>query len=314
MKKLISIIFQMLTLNILFSLFAQAENVTVLKERAETGDPQAQFELASEYHKNKNYKAAYRWLHDASKKGHPKAQLNLSSLYFNGEGVSQNVTEGVKWLAKAGDQGERQAQIHLNILYHQGNQVPRNYKKAAYWAEKAALQGHAESQYILAVYYDSGDGVAQSDESSAKWFKEAAEQGHMKAKNRLGMAYLYGIGVEKNIESSIKWNTIPANNGDYYSQSFLVIAYEESPKRDEYKLNYWSKMVAKSKNIDLMFMLSQYYFSINNNYGFENSYTWAYLMIENGAKAQKMIEHLTKRLSAEAIERAENKAKYLRVD
>jgi TPR repeat protein len=303
--------FNILLLSFVFSLCAQAENITLLKERSEKGDVQAQFELASEYHKDKKYKAAFKWLSKASNSGHSKAQLNLSSLYFNGEGVSKNIDEAINWLVKSGEQGVREAQVHLNLLYHRGVETPRDFKKAAYWAEKAAKQGHLESQYILAVYYDAGNGVKQSDNSSTNWFKKAAEQGHIQAQTRVGMAYQHGIGIEHSEEKSLKWYTKAAESGDSYAQSLIIIAYENSFKKDKLKSKYWSKQVAASGNIDAMFMLSQYYFSIESDYGFEHSYIWAHLMIENGAKAQKLIMRLTKRLSAESIERAVKKAKEL---
>ena len=311
MQKYISSNIQALVLGMLLSLCAQAQDISSIKKLAEKGDSQAQFELASEYHKNQKFKLAFKWLLEASNSGHSKAQLNLSSLYFNGEGIPKDVDEAVKWLTKSGEQGIKQAQVHLNLLYHRGTEVPQNYEKAAYWAEKAAKQGHTESQYILAVYYDAGDGVKQSDDSSTYWFRKAANQGHIQAQTRLGMAYQYGIGINIDEELSKKWYTLAAGNGDSYANTLMVIAYEDSFKKNKQKSEFWSRQAALSKDVDAMFMLSKYYFSMNNNYGFEKSYVWSYLMIKNGAKAQKLIMRLNKRLSPESIERAINTAKTL---
>ena len=302
---------KILVLGVLLSSSILAKDIEPLKNQAESGNLEAQFKLASEYHKNKNYRAAFEWLLKASNKGHAAAQFNLSSLYFNGEGVVKSNDEAIKWLIKSGEQGIRAAQVHLNELYHRGIEIPKNYIKAAYWAEKAADLGHVESQYILAVYYDAGNGVSQSDKLSTVWFSKAAHNGHAQAQSRLAMAYQYGIGISPDEELSKQWYKKAVKNGDPYAKPLLVIAYDISYSKDVSQTNYWSKQVALSGDVEAMFMLSKYYFSINTTQGFENSYVWANLMIENGAKAEKLIMRLTKRLNEKSIEQAKNKAKNL---
>jgi len=48
--------------------------------------------------------AAARWFRRAARKGHPRAQFELATLYFLGEGVDRNLSEARRWfeMAQAG--------------------------------------------------------------------------------------------------------------------------------------------------------------------------------------------------------------------
>jgi TPR repeat protein len=73
-----------------------------LRERAEKGDPEAQFNLAKNYEAGrgglkKDYAEAERWYLRAADQGDPFAQASLAILFRFGKGVVQDYVEAYKW-------------------------------------------------------------------------------------------------------------------------------------------------------------------------------------------------------------------------
>ena len=73
-----------------------------LRERAENGDPEAQFNLGKNYEAGrgglkKDYAEAERWYLRAADQGDPFAQASLALLFRFGKGVTQNYVEAYKW-------------------------------------------------------------------------------------------------------------------------------------------------------------------------------------------------------------------------
>ena len=91
--------------------FSQAAGL--LQRRAEAGDPEAQYLLASLYRSGRGVEqddgAAYRWMKAAAEKGHAKAQFNLARMYLEGRGVVMDVRQARVWLAKASALGHLEA-------------------------------------------------------------------------------------------------------------------------------------------------------------------------------------------------------------
>ncbi|MDQ3267716.1 MAG: sel1 repeat family protein [Pseudomonadota bacterium] len=89
----------------------QVEQLAELREYAEAGDPNAQFNLGylNDTGRNggiilsKDTRKAAEWYEKAALQGHAKAQSALGQLYINGFGVSKNYVIGVDWLQKAAD-------------------------------------------------------------------------------------------------------------------------------------------------------------------------------------------------------------------
>ena len=106
MKALLSIV-----LLLAFGAYAYSEytpeQIAEWKERAENGDPEAQYYLGRVYH---------------------------------GNGVPEDDKEAVKWYRKAAEQGNAAAQWLLGYAYDYGKGVPEDSKEAAKWYLKAALQ------------------------------------------------------------------------------------------------------------------------------------------------------------------------------
>ncbi len=135
--------------------YSKAQPPESLKLKAESGDPDAQYQLGEFY-----------W-----KEG-----------FFDRE---QSSKEAFKWYKLAGEQGQADAQYTLGRLYGSGWGVEQSYKEALKWTKRAVEQGHADAQFQLGWIYEFGQGVEQSLKEALKWYKLAGENGHVGAQMHL---------------------------------------------------------------------------------------------------------------------------------
>ena len=98
-----------------------------------------------------------------------QAQFNLSTVYYNGEGVPKNLDEAIKWCRKAAEQGHVQAQYNLGRSFYNGQGVRKNFADAAKWYLKAAQQGHAGITVHAMYAYENGEGVPKNLTEAVKW-------------------------------------------------------------------------------------------------------------------------------------------------
>ena len=162
-------------------------------------------------------------LYQKAQSGDAQAQLDLANHYFDGEGVEKNEREAVIWYRKAAEQGHAEAQCDLGDCYSDGLGVEKNDQEAAKWYKMAAEQGYAEAQASLAYCYYDGIGVEKNDQEAIKWLKMAAEQGLTIAQYGLANCYASGIGVEKNEREAVKWFKMAAEQGHVKAQKALFL-------------------------------------------------------------------------------------------
>ncbi len=175
------------------------------KKAAQQGHANAMVMLAGAYHFGiygmpKNDVEAYRYCSEAAKKGNAYAQLNLGSLYMEGDGVEKDTIEAKKWFKKAVE----------------------NFKKSA-------KKGDAGSQNALGSCYQDGTGVEQNYEEAINWYQKAAEQELAAAQYNLGLCYKEGLGVKKNEKEAEKWLQMAAAGGSKEAGQML----EELNQKDE---------------------------------------------------------------------------------
>lgn len=157
--------------------------VELLVQEANTGNPQAMFELGWIYRQGElgldaDPEMSWFWLQRAAEKGHPLAQLACSTACYNGHGV------------------------------------PPDKEKAAEWAKKAALEGNCRAISYLGSCYEAGEGVAKDPEKALKLYRMASEQGDNEAFNRIGNLYEKGIGVESSPQTAVRYYAIGASRLD----------------------------------------------------------------------------------------------------
>lgn len=165
-------------------------DVNAIRAKAEQGDAQAEFRLASMYGSGsgapRDYSLALRWYRAAAEQGDPKSEYGVGYLYDTGKGVQQNFSEALRWYQKAADQNNARAQYAIGDLFYDGKGVERDCTKAALWYRRAAENGLPQAQYDLGYMYYYGQGLTQDRDEAIRWFREALKHGDERTREWLG--------------------------------------------------------------------------------------------------------------------------------
>ncbi len=114
--------------------------------------------------------------------GDPKAQYRLGIAYLTGNQVKVDTSKAVLWLDKAHKQGYTKASHRLGEIYASDKDGFRNYKKAYSYFLAAAKKDHPESQLEVALLYRDGKGTSVDLNEAAKWAEKAEKAGVADAK------------------------------------------------------------------------------------------------------------------------------------
>lgn len=85
--------------------------------------------------------APLKQLKESAQAGDVNAQYNLGVLYFEGKDAPQDYMEAAKWYGAAADQGDKQAQFNLGLMFYRGIGLPQDYEYAYQLFALAANQG-----------------------------------------------------------------------------------------------------------------------------------------------------------------------------
>ena len=186
-----------------------AGTVRVIRERAVSGEADAQFSLGNSYRKGEgvplDFDEAVSWYRKAAEQGDKTAQYALGFMYYKGQGVPQDYAEAVRWGRRSADQGYAMAQYALGFMYYKGQGVPQDYAEAVSWYRKAADQGYPMAQNELGFMYDRGQGVPRDSAEAVRWYRKAADQGDRAARATLTIMYYKGQGVPKDYIQALHW-------------------------------------------------------------------------------------------------------------
>ena len=117
--------------------------------------------------------------------GDPEAEFNLGIAYDLGHLVTQDFATAAAWYRKAAEQGYPPAEFNLGAMYDNGRGVPLDHRLAASWYRRAALHGHGRAQFDLGQMYEHGDGVARNTQQARHWYRLAARHGIPAALDKL---------------------------------------------------------------------------------------------------------------------------------
>ncbi|MEK7764447.1 MAG: tetratricopeptide repeat protein, partial [Nitrospirota bacterium] len=100
-----------------------------------------------------------------------KAQFNLGTLYFNGEGAPKDYQQALRWFRLAADQGEALAQTKIAIMYDDGQGVRRNIVQAYKWYSLAATNGDKPATLLLKSIADkmTPAQIAEAQKLAREW-------------------------------------------------------------------------------------------------------------------------------------------------
>jgi TPR repeat protein len=99
-----------------------------------------------------DFSGALSQFRQLASEGDAAAQFELSLLYLNGKGVTQNSKESMYWLKQAAVRGYSPAQSNLGVAFNRGRYLSQDGVKAYIWSSMAA---------------DSGDSVAMTNRDVA---------------------------------------------------------------------------------------------------------------------------------------------------
>ena len=133
--------------------------------------------------------------------GDPAAQFALGVAYENGTGVRLDEAEAEEWYRKAAEAGHVGAQNSLGTLL----QSERRFPDAMPWYERAAAQGHAGANNTLGKIYDQGLGVMRDSNKSLEYFLLAADLGVPEAMWSISTIYNEGRLGKKDPLQACVW-------------------------------------------------------------------------------------------------------------
>ena len=155
----------------------------------------------------------------------PYAQISLGFLYYNGQGVEQDMEKGKELFQSAVDQGVVEGYYGLAKVAENAGDIEtalEHYNKV--------VQEGAEQFYIVSAMsdigyvYDNGFGVEQDGTKAVEWYTKAADLGDLNAMFCLGRMYEYGVSVEQDGTKAVEWYTKAADLG--HSEAMYCLGYE----------------------------------------------------------------------------------------
>lgn len=172
-------------------------------------------------------------LHKAES-GDPQAQFDLGSRYAWGYSVSANNDEAIRWWIAAAKQNNTDALYGLGYAYRYGilttapwGNIKIDEKKALSYFKNASDLNEPRSQYELGNLYFDGIAVQKNVGLAIQLYQKSSDNGYKYAQNRLGDCYYFGTGVPKNITQAFDLYTRAANGGLLDAQFSLGVMYED---------------------------------------------------------------------------------------
>ncbi len=169
---------------------AQINARPTVEQAAKSGNPIAQYQLASARLDAGDVAGGAVLMKQAAERGLPIAQYRLAKLYEEGTGVPKDAAQTRRWTERAANGGNRRAMHNLAMIYAEGAAVEQSYETAARWFQEAARLGLTNSQYNLAFLYEEGLGVPQSKKDAYIWYTIAAKSGNDEAAAKKAKAIL----------------------------------------------------------------------------------------------------------------------------
>jgi len=150
---------------------------------------------------------AMQALQHATDSGSAEGAHRLALVYATGTGgTSRNDAKAFELFEKAAAAGHRRAQLNLGTLYYRGQGTQRDLILARSWLEKAAAQDDPYALYALARAMEDSLGQAMADPvRAADLYRRAAQGGHPFAALRYGLALSEGVGVRKDPVAAQQW-------------------------------------------------------------------------------------------------------------
>lgn len=134
-----------------------------IKEKAEAGDPDAQYRYAK-FKDKVDYEPEFnptKWLYKAARQGHLQAQFEVANRLLRGDGCEADKEKAINWLVKSASGDLAVSQLKLAKLFSKLEEKDRVY----FWLDKAISSQDPKSAYEVAAFAYSLDDERYSLES-----------------------------------------------------------------------------------------------------------------------------------------------------
>lgn len=197
-------------------------------------------------------------LQQRAEQGDPKAQYQLANLHLSGNGVVKDRESGTDWTRRAAEQGYPEAQERLGMLLIMASPGPAPQEAVA-WMMRAAEQGYVRAQAYYGNMLLRGDGVPADARAAIDWLTRSAEGEHPLAQGVLGALMLKE--QPERAEEALTWLRKGAAQDDGLALLVLADAYDRGrfveQDRDQ-ALALYSK-AAQAGNKPAMLRLAERY-------------------------------------------------------
>ncbi|MBI1215130.1 MAG: hypothetical protein GC185_04835 [Alphaproteobacteria bacterium] len=197
----------------------------------------------------------------AAKDGDPEAQYNLASDYKTGAGTQPNMGEAIKWYKKASAQGFFMADRELGFIYAIGLGVRKDFRESARWLKRAAKAGEPMSQAVLGTMYENGTVLARDLDTAFALYQAAAKKGDRLALYHLGRCYEQGLGTAPDAAEAMKDYQTASTLGFVPADTAVGGMFEkgEGVTANESLAASWYDRAARAGDGDALYRLGLYY-------------------------------------------------------
>ena len=158
-------------------------------------------------------------LRDAAASGEPNAQFVIATRYLNGENVAIDYAKAAYWYGKAAASGLAPAQYRVATLYERGKGVAKDMKAALSWYERAGSMGNVKSMHNAAVIAAGNEAGGPDYARAYKWFSLAAAHGLKDSEFNLAVLIERGLGTKADPTEALFWYSAAAAQQDGDAQS-----------------------------------------------------------------------------------------------
>lgn len=273
------------------------QKIIELDQRAQSGDDQAQLQLAAMYWSGKDIprdaNKMLNYMQMAASSGNASAYYNLGKLYSEGLDVPKNIALAIENYSKAIELKHPKAAYNLGLIYLRHPELDNSHDQAFRYFKKAEEMKDESAQIYLAYMYREGLGVQVNLEKSRKYVNLLAKKGNPHAILELAkieykdenyikatqlfeslakdfdqekasyLAYIYmgGYGIPENLQIAKKWLSIGAEeNNDAFAQYYLAQLYEKDDNyKDLEKAYQWYLKSAEQDHAESIIALAKFY-------------------------------------------------------
>lgn len=319
---------------------ASPGEISRLRERAEAGDADAQFQLGKAYLNGNGVaqddKLALAWYNKAVEQGNSAAANQLGLMHRLGRGVEKNEEEAVRWYHKGAKLGSAEAMFNLGACYYNGEGVGENPVKAFVWFLLAQEAGDSAAQdavrrstaemaplsirdAILEIgdMYEKGDELPQSYAKAASWYrKESADSAEIATK--LATLLLNGNGVERDYGEAMELCRSAAKKGYSPAQYCVGLIYQRGlgVPADAKQSAKWYTMAATTGHVRAELALAEMY-SKGEGVGVDRPEAYYLLLLayKGGAQEARLQAHsLRQEMSKDEVKKLDAKLRMHRFD